>query len=134
MKKSQLFQNIPEKKYVIDVIRHITKYDKMMRKHILDIYEFKKQYMFGYIQEFKDYITPFYYNAKTHYPLNMNTYRGFVTVLRQLCKLLDIQYTYKIKYIYSKYNIIYFFEIPCDSDIESDDMSQSQDKNQDSTV
>ena len=111
-KKSQLFQKIPNKQYIIDVIRHMTKYDKMMRKHIIGIYEFKKHYLFGYVQEFKDYITPFYYSAKGHYPLNMGTYRGFVTVLRQLCNLLEIEYTYKIKYMYSKYNIVYYFVLP----------------------
>lgn len=111
-KKSQLFQEQPDKQYIIDVIRHMTKYDKMMRKYILDVYEFKKHYLFGYVQEFKDYITPFYYNAKGHYPMNMGTYRGFVNVLRQLCNLLDIEYTYKIKYMYSKYNIVYHFGLP----------------------
>lgn len=111
MKKSQLFKKKPDMKYVIDFIHSISQYDKMLHEYILDVYTFKKHFSAGDIQEFQTYITPFYYDAKYNYPLNMINYRGFVTVLRQICNLFDIEYRYSIKYIHSKYSIIYYFKL-----------------------
>lgn len=58
--------------------------------------------------EFLEKIKPFYYNAKQFYVNRKLTYSGLCTIIRQICKYNSIQFTTKIIYNRSKYNIPYF--------------------------
>ena len=56
-------------------------------------------------------LSEYYLPSKQKYIENGETYKGFITIIRQLCKLWDIEYTSKIKYNKNDYNIEYYFYI-----------------------
>ena len=64
-----------------------------------------------YIQElspFYEEILQFYYTSKQFYISRKQTYSSFVTIIRQLCRINNINYTSKIIYNKSTYDIIYY--------------------------
>jgi hypothetical protein len=61
----------------------------------------------GTIQKILDKLSPYYHNSKKKYINNGNTFKGFATIIRQICKLLNIKYVTCVKYMFSKYSIIY---------------------------
>ena len=70
---------------------------------------FKKLQYENKIYPFLEVLKDYYYKNK-HYYIERNpiTFNQFNTVLRQLCKVNEIEYTSKIKYNSSKYSIEYF--------------------------
>jgi hypothetical protein len=54
-------------------------------------------------------ISGYYRPNKLTYIKNGTTYRGFLTILRQLCKLWEIPYEKNVKYDKNTYDIEYFF-------------------------
>jgi len=111
-KKSQLFKCDPSLNICIDYFKKHLEFDSTTKTYISNLSGFKKMNMFHHLHAFKEYITPFYFDSKKIYPLNMLSYKGFNVVLRQLCKNFGIVYTYKIKYIHSNYEIIYSVVLP----------------------
>jgi hypothetical protein len=63
------------------------------------------------VKNFIDYIKPYYHLSKRHYCDKIIKYNSFLTILRQICKLLDIKYESKLKYINSSYDISYYFHL-----------------------
>ena len=57
-----------------------------------------------YCKTLKDY----YYTSKHRYLDKTQTYRSFVTLVRQICKYHHISFTSKIKYDKSNYEIVYY--------------------------
>lgn len=112
MKKSQLFKHDPSLNYCVSFLKQHLIYDNVNNSYTSNQSSFKKMKMFQHIQELKQYITPLYFDSKKNYPLNIHSYKGFNVILRQICKFFDISYTYKIKYIHSKYEIIYHIKLP----------------------
>lgn len=53
----------------------------------------------------------YYKPKKTKYLKQPFTYKSFLTVVRQICNANKIHFEYKIKYIHSKYEIIYHIYI-----------------------
>lgn len=111
MKKSQLFKKDLSLNYVVDFMKSNFEYDTYRKVYISNTATFKKMMMFDKIKEIKDYIEDKYYDSKKNYPCNMTTYRGFNVVIRQICKYFDIEYSYKIHYIHSKYIIVYYIKL-----------------------
>jgi len=60
----------------------------------------------NHLKTFLEKCSPYY--PKTTKYLNVTKYKSFLTVVRQICKSNNIQFHYKIKYIYSSYEIIYY--------------------------
>ena len=54
-----------------------------------------------------------YYYKNKHYYIQRNpiSFNQFNTIIRQICKRNEIEYTSKIKYNSSKYNIEYYFSL-----------------------
>ena len=63
----------------------------------------------GQLKEFLDKVKPFYHLSKLHYIENVTQYNNFITILRQISKINDVYFTYKIKYTNSKHYIEYYF-------------------------
>jgi hypothetical protein len=80
---------------------------------------YKKINYNGNLQEFLERLKPFYYFSKLHYIENVTQYNQFITVLRQISKMNDIYFTYKIKYTNSKHYIEYYFFISTPLDEEN---------------
>ena len=78
---------------------------------------FKKGMYNETIREFIEYISPFYHISKRNKYLEKTmTNITFATILRQICNANNIQFTTKIKYDKSCYDIeyyIYYIEIEC---------------------
>ena len=72
---------------------------------------YKKIEYNGQLNEFIEKIRPFYHKSKLHYIENVDNYNKFITILRQISKMNDVFFTYKIKYTNSKHYIEYYFNI-----------------------
>jgi len=57
-----------------------------------------------YCQSLKEY----YYLSKHKYLDKKQTYRSFITIIRQICKCYQLSFTSKIKYDKSNYEIVYY--------------------------
>ena len=112
MTKSQVFRKDLSLNCITDFFKQNLSYNKEQNLYISDMSSFKKMIMFNKLLEFKSYITPFYYDSKINYPMNITNIRGFHVVLRQICKELQFKYEYKIQYFHSKYEIVYYIHIP----------------------
>jgi len=52
-------------------------------------------------------LKPFYHNSKLKYVERQLNYKGFLTIIRQMCNTLQIKYSMKIVYNKSTYEIEY---------------------------
>lgn len=59
------------------------------------------------IHEFMERLTPYYIDK----PLPHTSYRQFIKIIRHICKINNITYEYKTKYIGSSYTIEYYLTI-----------------------
>ena len=59
-----------------------------------------------------DNIEKYYYKCKRFYVTRKQTYKTFITILRQICKFKHLAFTSKIKYDKSKYEIVYYIYPP----------------------
>ena len=86
--------------------------EKYPNKCIFSKTSFKKGQLSNNIQTFLDSIKEHYYPSKQFYVTRNITYKGIVTIIRQICKYHHIPFTSHIKYSKSKYEIIYSIFIP----------------------
>lgn len=112
MKKSQLFKHDLSLNYVVSFFKQHLVYDHVKQSHTSNLNTFKKMKMFQHIHELQEYLTPLYFDSKQNYPFNIHSYKGYNVILRQLCNYFNISYSYRIKYIHSKYEIIYHIQLP----------------------
>lgn len=68
---------------------------------------FKKGVFNKYIQLFYDELKQYYQKSKAFYLTRKNTYKNFLTIIRQLCNCHNIIYSNDIKYDKSSYEIVY---------------------------
>ena len=78
---------------------------------IIDPLIYKKYEYNNYINNFKDSIRKYYLKKNIRYLIRENSYNNFLTIIRHLCKQLNINYSKKLKYDKNSYNIIYYIEI-----------------------
>lgn len=104
-KSSQIFKSELPIDKVINLI------DKIAIKHnnyyTLNNDAYKKGIFNGDIQPFINECKQYYHISKQKYLTRPLTYNSFITIIRQICKYLNIRYTSKIKYEKSSYDIIY---------------------------
>ena len=72
---------------------------------------FKKHMYHNNIISILDELSKYYLPSKQNYIQKGNKYKGFITILRHLCKLWNIEYKSKIKYDKNNYIIEYYFYI-----------------------
>ena len=103
---SQIFKNQIPKEILFDLLDKIcTKNDKC---YILNKISYKKA---GYLQLlpiFYELILPAYFTSKQFYITRKQNYSSFITIIRQICRLNYINYTSKIIYNKSTYDIAYY--------------------------
>ena len=73
---------------------------------------FKKAKFNNDILEFCKKIKKYYCNCKKFYVTRPQSYKTFLTILRQICKINHLPFTSKIKYEKSTYKIIYYVYFP----------------------
>lgn len=106
MSGSQLFNKaIPISIINNFITKNCIKYKK---NYILNKVVFKRLKLFGKIKEFLAIIEPYYYASKKEYITRKNTYKNFITIIRQICKSLFIPMQTKVKYVRSSYELEYY--------------------------
>ena len=78
---------------------------------VFDRNAFKKGIFFDLISKFLADSKPHYHKAKHYYLERKITYNFFTTVIRQICNRNQIEYTTKINYSKSRYEIAYLISI-----------------------
>ena len=107
---SQIFKTNPPIEAFLIFFREFGEFKN--KKYILSKTLFKKAKMKEKILPFVDLVKPHYYNSKLFYVEREMTYKNFVTIIRQICKLYAIGFVSSIKYSKSKYEINYSIFIP----------------------
>ena len=85
--------------------------DSSINYYIFDNTSYKKLYYHNIISNFIDEIEPYYINSKKYYIKRDLDYNKFLTIIRQICKFVGINYYSKINYDKSKYFIKYYIQI-----------------------
>jgi len=75
--------------------------------YVVNLLSYKKAIFDGSIKDFIDKCIPYYYLSKRKYLTREMNYNHFMTIIRQICNHLKINYTNKIKYERSSYDIVY---------------------------
>ena len=73
---------------------------------------FKKGIYNGLIQEFYSELKTYYCPSQMIYLERRLTYNNFITVIRHVCKSLDLEYERKMVYDKSTYEIVYNIHLP----------------------
>jgi|TARA_B100001059_G_C17578312_1_gene448576 hypothetical protein len=102
----QIFKQEPEYDKIKLFIQQFS--DKYSTYHLINEHTFTRSKINGVLAECIDYLLPLYYTSKQFYLTREMKYNYFLTIIRQLCKVCNILFTYKIKYISSKYMIEYY--------------------------
>ncbi len=101
----QLFKSYPNKNDFITFIKAHCIKERTYYKFTIDIY---KQLLFkNLLQPYLEIIKQNYHLSKQCYLTRKMTYSRFITVLRHLCKILNITYSSTMKYSNSTYQINY---------------------------
>lgn len=69
---------------------------------------YKRAIFLDIINDFIDDIKEYYHISKRKYVDNVNNYSKFMTIIRQICKINNINFVSKIIYTKSTYDIIYY--------------------------
>jgi hypothetical protein len=85
---------------------------KQANKYIFSKTSFKKAQLEETVQPFLDSIKACYFPSKQFYVTRDATYKGIVTIIRQICKYHHVPFSSQIKYSQSKYEIIYTIFLP----------------------
>lgn len=106
---SQNFKEIVPYEYVLYIIQSLCNHEN--NYFFINDTIFKQNIFNNKISSILYELKDFYFDTKLKYIENGVKYKGFITIIRQLCKLWDIKYNNKIKYNKNKYDIEYYFYI-----------------------
>ena len=84
------------------------------QRNTIIIYDelYKKGCVEGTIEAYIDIFRKYYRKSKQKYLDKCDTYKGFITVIRQCCRHLGIYFEKKVKYMHGTYNIQYIIYLP----------------------
>jgi hypothetical protein len=71
---------------------------------------YKKACLSGSINIFLDRLKDYYFTSKQIYITRKMSYKNIVTIIRHVCNHLNVQYTSKIFYTRSSYEIVYYIK------------------------
>ena len=103
---SQIFKNLISKEILLDLLDKIC--IKNEKYYILNKTSYKKGEYLNILAPFNEILLPYYHISKQYYITRKQNYKSFITIIRQLCRLMNISYTSKIIYNKSTYDIIYY--------------------------
>lgn len=108
MSNQLLKKNIPQD-MLTDLLKEIC--EKKGDYYILNRIAFKKAEYHNLIDKLVVELKEYYHNSKQFYLTRKITYNSFLTIIRQLCKSLNIIYNTEISYCKSIYHITYHIYI-----------------------
>lgn len=104
--KSQIFKNILPYTLLFDLLDKICV--KENEFYHLTKSSFNSACFHNYIGDFCSKIKVYYHISKQHYVERKMNYKNFITVVRQICNLHNINYHSKIIYDKSTYSFEYY--------------------------
>jgi hypothetical protein len=102
----QIFKKTVPKEILFNLLEKIC--IKTEKYYFFDINSYKKLTFYELHTPFCEELKEYYHIGKQEYINRKMTYNAFTTIVRQICKSLNIMYASQIKYNKSKYNIVYF--------------------------
>ena len=102
----QLFKKIYPKEDLITFIKKFAFYND--KYYLINKSYYKRAVFLDIINGFLNDVKSYYHLSKQKYVNNVDNYSKFMTVIRQLCKINNINFVSKIIYAKSTYNINYY--------------------------
>lgn len=84
---------------------------KKDKYYLFDYNCFRVMIYHNYYEEFINSIMDYYKPSKVFYLTRPITYNSFITIIRQICKINNVEFKTKILYQHSIYNIEYYIGI-----------------------
>lgn len=117
--KSQIFKEVYPKDLFINFISKFAAFTYTSNNnsssnsgfYLINKIYFKKAIFLNIIDDFLTSVKPYYHRSKQKYLNDIDNYSKFMTVIRQLCKINEINFASKIKYDKSSYDICYYIYI-----------------------
>ncbi|ALH22955.1 hypothetical protein ceV_049 [Chrysochromulina ericina virus CeV-01B] len=106
---NQVFKKIIPNNMLSDLLKEIC--DKKDDYYILNRIAFKKAEYYNLFDKLINELKDYYHNSKQFYLTRKLTYNFFLTIIRQLCKSLNVSFNTKIYYCKSVYDITYHIYI-----------------------
>jgi hypothetical protein len=107
--KNQVFKDVVPRDIIETFIKKLCIVEN--NKYVFNRYCFKKGIIENTIGEFFETIKNYYHKSKQYYVERYKTTTSVATVIRQLCKLHNIQVISKLKYYNSTYENVYYITI-----------------------
>jgi len=104
--RNQLFKKIVPNNILTDLLDEIC--EKKENYYILNRIAYKKAEYYNLIVNLTTILKDYYRNSKQFYITRNIDYNNFLTIIRQLCNSLNIEYKSKTDYQKSIYNITYY--------------------------
>ena len=102
---SQIFIKIPNIQLLFDLLEKITNYNKNF--FFVNKAAFKLMINKNIFDEFIDKIKEFYRPNKKFYVERKIDYKKFITIIRQICNINNVGFSYYFEYNKSTYEIVY---------------------------
>jgi len=115
----QIFKTLIEKEFFFEFLEKNCV--KQKDHYLVNKISFKKALYDDSLNNFCMQIKNNYYKSKQYYVTRKLTYSKFTTIIRQICKSLEIKYESQIKYDKSIYNIVYRIFFHEEDDDDKDD-------------
>jgi len=104
---SQIFKKTYPKESFINFIEKFA-YNNNNNYYLINKSYYKRAIFLDIIKDFIDDIKDYYHVSKCKYIDNVDNYSKFMTIIRQLCKINNINFASKIIYSKSTYDITYY--------------------------
>jgi hypothetical protein len=107
---SQIFKKIYPITSLIEFIKKFAYYnDNINNKYyLINKSYYKRAIYMNIIDNFLHELRDYYHLSKYKYLENVNTYSKFMTIIRQLCKINNVNFASKIVYAKTSYDIAYY--------------------------
>ena len=106
---SQIFKKDIPKNILISFLNKVCIFNE--KYYFWNKASFKSALFKNLVNDFYCSIEEYYHLSKRKYLDKRDSYSGFCTILRQICKKNNILYSSKIKYANSNYDICYYVYI-----------------------
>lgn len=102
----QIFKKIYPKACLINFISKFAYHNN--KYYLINKSYYKRAIFLNIVQDFINDIKEYYHISKQKYIQNVDNYSKFMTIIRQLCKINNINFVSKIFYSKSTYDITYY--------------------------
>lgn len=105
--KTQIFKTIIPSEILWDFLKDNA--EKSDDNFMFNKSLYKKTLFRNTLVPFLNKVEPYYHNSKKQYITRKIDYTKFITILRQICKVCNINYIKSMEYNKSTYEIVYTF-------------------------